>query len=620
MTYNVLFTSLYQTGTGAPLRYYYAQKGNERMYANAMLTAEAPTKYLLSTVHIDEIIVMGRYMTFDEGDDEKTRSIADGSSFYHSDIHSLSTYSLFRYRLAQFRDDLNLEEEYCSTLIPEEDQKQIERIIQEFQETHSDGSENGKFNRFFDQLAVNSGLYDELIEELYEKIPGAKGRETAYKMWIDNYLYRNLREYNKLSILKENENVKIRFFPTDDMEDGMIPIERMMEYADIFNADSADKIGIYIAMNNDDMTDNFIMLGIMNILDMFNGDDANIEGVCTPTDATYRLSGMIRDNRDGYSLSYIITAVNTFLKYGKADMIADCWEKSGSQNEQVKKMVHAMKQIDVGLTVCSISNIVKGITSLRELFENGFDLSDCDANTRLFILMAEGIKKEYGKLVTSEGGFFDLIRWAYEKGFYQPCLTLIESKAPSDMVSRGILYYCNDESQKNHVLELFAKKRVQMKSYDLWKMNDIEHYFLKYYFYNKYPNNTLEHTRENAKNLVACIDNTNPDELTGYTVCDDRQLLVDLVFAYFNIGTIRNSTNHAETEREEASLFPDEMGLGSRYKEIIEGIQYFVERYEKVLENVKDKNPNVVTFTSWDVKKAAEKLEPGERDNFKKKD
>ena len=282
--------------------------------------------------------------------------------------------------------------------------------------------------------------------------------------------------------------------------------------------------------------------------------------------------------------------------------------------EQVKKMVYAMKRIDTGLSVCSIADIERGITRLRELFENGFDLSDSDENTKLFILMSEGIKKDYGKLVTSEAGFYDLIKWAYENGFYQPCLTLIESKAPLDIVSRGMFCYCNDESRKDHVTELFAKKRLQMRPSEYWKMNDVDHYFVKYYFYYKNPSDTEEHMRENAKNLLACIDNTDPNKMTGYTVCDDRKLLEDMLYAYLRIGTIRNETNHAEDSAEEEDIQTSEdTGGSSRYQEIAESVKYFIQSYEKVLANVSGKNPSVVRITGREVKAVARRMEKEEK-------
>ena len=611
MAYNILFTSLCNSGLSRLTRYYYAKEGEEKKYTDVMFTAEAATKQFLSSVHIDEIFVLGRNVAWDEGDDKTAYSIADGKSFYDTDLSRLSTYSMFRYRLAQFRDDLNLDQEIINKSLPEEKQKELEDFIRKFYEAHPEESNNGKYNRFFDRLVNDAELYNALLNEIFTKIPFAAERESTYLKWIKNYLYMQLRDYSKLSILRENEDAKIRFFPMNDNENEENSVDVLLSLADKFTEDGTGDINLYVAMNNDDMTDNFIMFGVLYILDMFNGDDIDIEGVYTPSDANHHLAGSIRESTANYSVSNLITAVNTFLKYGKADMIVDLYEQSNSRNEQLEQMVYAMKRIDTGLSLCYISDIEKGIDSLRELFKQKLNLHSTDLAGRMYLLLSQGISRDYGELVTSDdSGFIELIRWAYSNGFYQACLTLIESKAPADIVGRGILYYCNDESQKEHVTELFARKRVQMRSHEYYKMNDIEHYFIKNYFYFKNSSNTLERQRQNAKTQVESLDNTNPDCITGYTVCDDRQLLEDLFFAYLRIGNIRNKTNHAEdVPEEEDTLYPDNKSVSPRLKQITEVISYFIETYEKILENVKDKKPNVVYVTPGDIKRVASKLE-----------
>ena len=615
MTYSILFTSLYFSGKDLSLRYYCAKDGARRLYTDVMLTAEAAAKHLLSSAHIDEIIVLGRYMTYDEGDDEKTPTLEEGKVFYNTNIRDLSTYSLFRYRLAQFRDDLRLDQDSAGTLLSKEEQKQIEDFIRKFYKSHDDGSESTKFNRFFDRLAADDALLDEMVNELVQAIPNVKKNEDACMKWIRNFLYTNLRDFSKISILEENENVKLRFIPTEVDENGSLPMETMLKLAAYFTSKETDDIRIYMALNSDDMTDNFVMLGVLSILDMLNKDKIKVERVCSPTDAYNRLAGMIRENKEGYDISTLTNAVTAFLKYGKADMIVDLWKQSGSENEQVKKMVSAMQRIDNGLSLCNITDIEKGISDLRELFRNGFTVEGTDYYSKLFILLSKGIQDDYGRIVTADDAdFIDRIKWAYSKGFLQQCLTLIESKAPAAIVAHGMFYYCNDENDKPRVTNFFAVKLNEMRSSETWKMNDVDHYFIKYFFRNKYSTDTNEHQRKNAQNQMTCLDNTDPQYLTGYTACDDRQLLEDLLFAYIHVGVIRNETNHASDEQSSSeSLFQDDDETSSRLTEIKEAIAYFIQSYDAVLENVRDKNPTVVRITGAEVKSAAKKLKKAGR-------
>ena len=611
MAYNILFTSLYAAGKDEPLRYYYATEGERRLYTDAMLTVEATTKYILSRHHIDEIMILGRQLTFDVGDDQRVLGVDDGKSFYTSDINELSTYSLFRYRLSQFKDDLKTELETINNQLSSEEQAKTEAFIKNFYDKTNAGEDESKFARFFDKLVQDTSLYDELKKELIETVPGAAEKQEIYLSWVKNYLYMNLKDSGKLEILEDNEGAKVRFVPTMVGEAGKLPMDTLMKLGQDIVAEKHDSINMYIALNNDDMTDNFVLLALLDILDTLYGSKFELIKVYTTTNAHYKLAGMIRDDSEGYGMASLVTASRAFLKYGKVDMIVDFWEHSHAKNDQIDKMIYAMRYIDTGLSLCCIGDIEKGIISLRELFMNGFDLSNSDYYSKLFILMSEGIKKDYGRLVTaSDAGFIDLVKWAYSKGFYQPCLTIIEAKAPLDMVNRGIFYYCNNENDKDRVTELFARTRNKMKPSEYWKMDDLGHYFVKNYIRLNHPSTTNEYQRENAQDLVAGLDNTNPDIVTAYSACDDRQALEDLLFAYLHIGHVRNKTNHAsDSYYKNGTPSTEEKDISAKLIVIQESIQYFIRAYDIVLNKIAGKNPTVVQITTEEVKSKARRLE-----------
>lgn len=82
---------------------------------------QRPNIYFLHQ-HIDEILILGRELTFDTGDEKRVLGVDDGKSFYVSDTNDLSTYSLFRYRIAQFIDGLNIEQQDLLELLSPEEQ------------------------------------------------------------------------------------------------------------------------------------------------------------------------------------------------------------------------------------------------------------------------------------------------------------------------------------------------------------------------------------------------------------------------------------------------------------------------------------------------------------------
>ena len=615
MSYNILLTSLYSAGMGEPLRYYFVTEGEKRVYTDAMLSVEATVKYILSQHKIDEIIVMGRHFTYDAGDEKRVLGVDDGKNFYSSDINELSTYSLFRYRLSQFKDDLRIEQEMVREQLPTEKQAQPETFIRQFYDKKTGGKVHRKFGRFFDQLMTDGDLYEEMKKELFREIPEAKENKLVYLEWIKNYLYTNLKESSKLEILECNENVKIRFVPTVVDEDGRLPVDTLLDLSKEMASEEHGDVYLYLAMNNDDVTDNLVMIGALNILDALYGEKVEVARVCTSTNAYYRLVGRIRDDTESYGMANLVSATKAFLKYGKADMIVDCWEHIASKNEQVEKMIYAMRRIDTGLSLCCIGDIEKGVSDLRELFTHGFDLSGSDYYSKLFILMSEGIKKDYGRLVSDEGEeFIDLVRWAYEKGFYQQCLTIIEAKAPMDFVNRGIFCYCIDEEDKQRVVHLFAEVRAEMKSYDYWKMEDIDHYYLKSHFYFKKPSNNIENQRINAGAMIRFLDSKDPEMVKPYTICEDLQALEDLLFAYLHVGRVRNETNHASDGYEDYStLFPSQKDISLKLKEIEESIRYFIQSYDRVREKIDGKPVAVVKITPEEVRNASRIIEKNEK-------
>jgi uncharacterized protein YlzI (FlbEa/FlbD family) len=227
------------------------------------------------------------------------------------------------------------------------------------------------------------------------------------------------------------------------------------------------------------------------------------------------------------------------------------------------------------------------------------------------MLMSEGIKKDYGRLVTEDdAGFIDLVKWAYSKGFYQQCLTLIEARATRDIISRGIFYYCSSDEEKQHITDLLGSLWNDLRPFDRWKMDDIDHYFIKTYKIYKHPPKTLENRRSNARDLLTLLDNTDPDIITAYTVCDDRQALEDLIFGYMHVGFIRNETNHARDRGgEKDTLFPDNKEVSEILIQIQESIEYFIQVYDKVLKLIEGKKPYVVRISTEEVKSAARRIE-----------
>ena len=610
MARNILLTSLSSSENEYPVRYFSAKKEFGYEYCDAILSVEASTKYVLAHFDINEIIVIGRKSTFDENDDGRLIALQEGSSFYSADIHNLSAYSLYRYRIAQYIDELTIEQQEIMELLTEEEQDEVTGFIRDFFKNETGGKEVRKANRYFDTLANDKALYKRFCNGLPDAVPGAKEDPRRYMQWTKAYLFRTLKDTGKLELLPINEDVYVRFIPTRISQNGGEQLDTLALVQAIVGNDR--EINLYVSLHSEDASDSFVVMNMLEIMNSMPGHPVTVRKVFT-VESTNELVGEIHDDTTGFGISELVAANRTFLSYGKADMIVDLWEKSGERNDAITSMVYAMRHIDVGLSMCNISEVEDGIVRLRELLK-GNHLNDAiGPYSRMFHLVAEGVVRDYGPLLEDdEISFLELVKWAYRHHFYQQTLTLIESRAPVNLINTGIFYYCDDENEKAQVTKVLALQRLELKSYEYYKMDDIDYYFVKTYDRgrNKGKGDRNADLQETYAALrMESLTNTDPDLITGHTACDNTETLQNLLYAYYHLGVVRNKLNHAsDKDMEDKRLIVAENDMSYALLYLKESIDYFIACYEKALEEVKGKTPNIVKITSQDVRVCAEQL------------
>ncbi len=623
MARTILLTSLSASESEQPVRYFSVRNKYGYDYCDAILSVEASTKYVLSRYDIDEIFVIGRNSTFDEGDDGRPIILKEGSSFYSADIRSLSAYSLYRYRIAQYIDELTIEQQEYMEMLPEEAQGRVIAFIRDFFQGEKTEHEIKRKNRYFDELACDRELYESFKKQLLEKVPGASDEPRMYIRWAKNYLYSTFKASWKLEILPVNEDVSVRFIPTSLSKSGE-QVDNMMSLAKTITNDGTEEIHLYVSLHSEDAADSFVIINILDILNSMPGSRVNVEKVFTISGANRDLTGRIYDGTAGFGITELVAATRAFLRYGKADMIVDFWEKSGERNERIASMIYAMRHIDTGLSMCNIKEVESGILRLKELFKNGLFLGESGYYSRLFSLIADGVRKDYGLLLEGdEIPFFELVKWAYRHHFYQQTMTLIEARAPENFVNTGIFYYCDDEKKADHVVNLLALQRLELKPYEYYKMDEIDHYFIKNY------NRAGSRGRSDSRYVdgqetyailrTESLNNTNPDLITGYTACDDPQTLKNLLYAYYHIGYLRNKINHADDDAMvETRLVVAESDESHAFIVMKESIDFFIESYERALKELEGKNPHIVKIASSRVKQWADMVKKDVRKDEKK--
>lgn len=589
MKYRILITPLYGVSAGGKLHYYFNEKGDKTCYCDALLSAEASCKYVLANDTIDEIITFGSKSTYDPEDGLKSVVLKEGSTFYATDIKDMSTYSLFRYRLAEYLDDINVEEQDIRELLTEEQQKAATSFIEGFFKKYNASGDN-RFNRFFDHLMQDSELRNRLMASMNEEIEDFDSHTMNYMTWMFQYLYNQMKDSSKMEILESNSNVKIRFVPVGSDAIGAFVENFTRIMKDFGDPDNPADVEIYMCIQSEDASDTFVMMNIMNLIKAVPESNISIAKIITTTRNPDGIVSEISDDTEKFAVTDLLAGIRAFLKYGKTDMLLDYWNSTGLHNSDIQRLLYAMRNIDTGISLCDISDIERGIDSLRELFKEKKDLGGSSFAEKFFGMIAESIRQDYGPLLKNDDiEFIDLVRWAYRKGFWQQTLTIIESKAPDDIVDKGFYYYSNSPSNSESVLRVLGQAYYDLKPYEKWKItSSVEHYYIKNYsaIHMARKGDPRSSQMEVAKGRVMEVDNKEIDGIVAHSICPDKDALRNLLFAYYYVGVVRNNTNHATEEFDGFSSIMQDSDVGERMNTIIQSIEYFIHSYDVVADLV----------------------------------
>ena len=609
MKYRVMITSLCGGNPNEKIQYYCANDGQKSMYCDAMLSAEASSKYILAHFPIDEIITIGSKATYDPEDELVPMRLVDGKSFFASDISELSHYSLFRYRLAQYLEELRIEDQDLRALIGEEEQKEIKSFLKKFFNDFVQDYPRARFNRLFDILMDHADLRATLFQKLEEEIPAYQTSPERYRQWVKYYLYDQLKDSNKLELLEGNEDVKIRFVPTD-AGGGIAFADRII--SDFSASGEPVELELYICIQSEDAGDTFVLLNLMDIVRAMPASRMEIVRIATTTRTADDFAHEISDQTSFFSVSDLIAGTRAFLQYGKTQLLFDYWEHQDREDPYIDKLLYAMRNIDIGISLCDIGDIERGISSLRRLFSEKWHPGD-DFFEKCMAIVIEGIKQDYGKLLDDdEISFIDLVKWAYRKGFWQQTLTLIESRAPRDFVSRGIYYYADSKEAKAEVIEILGQIYCDLRPFEKYRLRDVDHFFIKMYGRRRTSrtDDNERHQREYTDLRISDLHNTDEEVVTAYTLCEDTDLLRNLLYAYYHLGDVRNATNHASDEMNGFAGVMTDSDVGERMNIIRQAIDTFIYYYEKTLEEVAGADNHILKVTTEELRERAATMTP----------
>ena len=612
MSRNILLTTLDILESDKILRYYSAKNEFGHSYCEALQSTEASTKYILSRFPMDEIIVIGEESSSDGGEDVNPVRLKDAADLYTADPGSLSAFDLYRSRLAQYIDEVSLEQQSCEALLPEEEQGKLIEFIKNFQERYSE-RETKRLNRLFDELACSQPLYEKFRDALFAAFPKVHKNPQLTMKWVNNYLYTQLKLSAKMEILPNNENIRALYIPEDKLGKREFWVSSILDVnQDVL--DGKDEINVFVSLGNNSAVDGHLVLNMINILISTPGSHVHLKKIYRITGSSRHLTAEVEDNTVVSLSPDLVAAAHAFLNYSKTDMLVNFWENYGQKNEQISRLIYAARHVDVGISMCNIVEVQEGIRMLLRLFNDEPSWTNDGEYGVLFGIIAGCIQADYSPLLDDDNtiSFIRLIKWTYRHQLYQQALTLIESHAPKDMGNSGIFYYCDDEKQAPEVIRLLALQRLEMKPYEYYKMDDIDHYFVKNY---DRASVRLGGSRGEDRSTVYAalraqsIENQDPEKISGHTACNSIETVQNVLYAYYLLGDVRNKISHADSSAmAERRLIVSEKDVNSAMIIMKESIEFFIMSYEKALEETQGKNPKIVTITADEVRNAADQI------------
>lgn len=615
---NLLLTSLSNQGDRKSHRYFYYETNGAVHYCDGLSVAEAGAKYILSSIDIDEIIVLGGGRTFDEGEENKRIVLREWSDFTSKDTRDLSEYSFFQYRIAQFLDKLDME---AIDVLEDTADVRAEEIKDGYQKFCSSISSDPSYrpDRVFHIISKDEDVYDKLIDYMPDDITDKE------MLWLERYIYTQFADTMKLTCRDDNTDIGISFVPTSrDNNKNYVPAENVAQIVNVLKGFEAEEINIYMDMQGLASAEGYTILAVLSMLSNDPNSRIHIKEIITSHYRPGRFANPIDNNEmKRYDINNLVSGMSAFIRYGKVDEVQAYWDSRGIENTHIDMLLYAMRRVDEGISLCNTSDLESGINLLKVVFRDTPKEELPEVESNIFRILEDTIRADYGKLL--EGDTVDsleLVKWAMHKKFYQQSLTIIESRLPQNMVDSGIFYYAKDEESKKKFMEEINLLYWDYSPKDRWNFNDMAHYFIKYY------GRTQIRSRKNfnSKDRQKDFTQYRLDELDGkaeqlelaYSILNERRdLLEDVLYTYYHLGEIRNLINHAVVD-ENADIRSVDITKENENMSILrDGIERFIKAYEAARAYISEeiKEPASVLQISQDEVKeytGAHKLYPND--------
>lgn len=371
--------------------------------------------------------------------------------------------------------------------------------------------------------------YYEDIQKLMKELEDNKTqRFNREKEYLKEYIYDKIPEEEKMHCKSYNKKVKIQAIP---LKKTRKKAEGKKQEIDHFKkllssiCKKDEPVNIYLDMQGGVRTDGYVRSAVLSLLNNDDKKNVTLKQVIAIEFDQNNAANEIVDETNRYKISDLVSGMNAFIEYGKANQLERTWNELGIKNNKIKDILQLMKGIDQSLSLCDVDTLTK---NMRELYVKlNKRIPTKTSNEEFIRVLCADIKEDYKGIIGDDGevDILELVNWANNKGFIQQAITLIESKMPGQMVKDGYFSYCQTKKNKREIKKI-CNKIIEIKKED-YKLEDADHLLVQ----------------QAAHPYYAELSGKDPEkcDIELKTYHNDQEILKKYAVIWYR----RNNTNHA---------------------------------------------------------------------------
>ena len=570
---------------------FFVSKEDEGLrFCEALVSGEGEAKKILSTYEIDEIIVVGSVSLLGEKGAAaagKKMALNDDIDVMTADVSNLSGFDFFRYRMTQFTMGVSID---LADSLGEMDPARREELVAFARSLGTDTS------------ALLPALFaGKSVRSKFDKGAGELSLEDLD--WLFRYLYCETGSFSRMCPKTQNLSVPISFVPISSS----LGFEDVTLFQDLIASllkEPGTEAELYIDFHG--LPTEAAGVCASTLYSLSDDPNARIHIAASASVHHADLPGFswVDMQQRHYRIDKLMAGIRSFLNNGKTDILRSYWEEAKLanpklENHYVDEILMAMGYVDAGISLCNTDELMTGLLALRRLLNHPEQAPEPSQEEDAFVVMMlrESVLRDYGALMddSAEGlDPFELVKWGFSKKFFQQVITIIESLIPAQLIARGVIYPATSDEEV-----LAYKKAVNMHYWDglpsqRWMFKDLDHYFVKFYarFAVDYRSRAVPPNTQYTRARVASVFGRSLEQmnvLPAHSLLTDENLLADILERYYNLGSFRNTVNHAERIDDAATSLEPVSPIWKQAEKLIGG---FIECYEKVLAAIGDKRPD----------------------------